>query len=242
MLSKNTIKFIQSLYQKKNREAQNAFVVEGYKMVNELLHSKFVIKSLYALENWKPNYDVDNSLITIISTDELQKISSIQTPQQVIAIAALPDINSINVLDIYNKWTLVLDNIQDPGNLGTIIRLADWYGIENIVCSENTVDCYNSKVLMATMGSFTRVNCYYSNLVTFFKQVKSPIYGALLQGENLYHLKSQSGCIVIGNEGNGISAEVLPYITKPITIPKKGKAESLNAAMAASIIVSQFCK
>jgi RNA methyltransferase, TrmH family len=242
MLSKNTIKYIQSLYQKKNRVQENVFVVEGNKMVAELLVSDFTIKTIYATPQWQTPNNIPTHLLQVITADELKKISSLQTPQQVLAVAALPVEKAIETIQLLNKWTLVLDNIQDPGNLGTIIRLADWYGIENIVCSHNTVDCFNPKTLQATMGSFARVQCHYTDVPTFLQSIQQPIYGALLQGENIYQLQAKPGCIVIGNEGSGISKEVLPFIKQAITIPKKGKAESLNAAMATSIIVAILCK
>jgi TrmH family RNA methyltransferase len=138
--------------------------------------------------------------------------------------------------------SLILDGIQDPGNLGTIIRIADWYGIKNILCTNDTADCYNSKVIQSTMGSFTRVNIWYGNIVEeVLKQSKLPIYGAVLNGENVYSsAKNKTAILVIGNEGNGIRESVMPFITNPVTIPKIGGAESLNAAVATGIILSHI--
>ena len=240
MLSKNELKYIQSLCQKKQRQAEGLFIAEGTKLVDELLHSHYRLQKLYALEEWAQQYK-GHAPLTIISDIELGKISSLQTPNQVLAIveqkppAGEPQLN--------HQLTLVLDGIQDPGNLGTIIRIADWFGIKQVVASGDTVELYNPKVIQSTMGSFIRVNLWYRSLPEFLATASIPVYGALLNGKNMHNEPPVTeGLLVIGNESKGISKELLPYISHPITIPRLGGAESLNAAVAAGIIVSHLTK
>jgi TrmH family RNA methyltransferase len=240
MLSKNELKYIQSLCHKKQRQEEGLFIVEGTKLVNELLLSHYRVRKLYALPEWAENYKGNASLETITDI-ELQKISGLQAPNQVLAIAEqqLP----INEPRIEQQLTLVLDGIQDPGNFGTIIRIADWFGIKQIVASGDTVELYNPKVIQSTMGSFLRVNVWYKTLAKFMPSAKIPVYGALLNGKNMHNEPPVTeGLLVIGNESKGISKELLPFISHPITIPRLGGAESLNAAVAAGIIVSHLTK
>jgi TrmH family RNA methyltransferase len=255
MLSKNQVKFINSLKLKKNREAEGLFVAEGIKIVNELLHSGIIVKQIYSSRNYQLsifNYHID---VVRIKESELKRISSLNSPNEVLAICEIPS-HTLSPAALINKLCLVLDTVQDPGNLGTIIRIADWFGIEHIICSPETVEVYNPKVVQATMGSISRVQVHYTPLAGFLeemsKQGSCRIYGALLDGEELYKTTlSDSGLIVIGNESKGISPELLPYITDKIRIPHftpSGKevlssittAESLNAAIATSVICSEF--
>lgn len=238
MLSRNDVKYIQSLCQKKFRQQEGLFIAEGPKVVDELLQSNYSIKNIYATKEWVENHTTKKAPVTEINDIELSRISALQTPHQVLAVVE----QKASIAFEYNgKWTLVLDAIQDPGNLGTIIRIADWFGIENIVCSEDTAEVYNSKVVQSTMGSFVRVNIVYENLADTVKKATVLVFGALLNGENVYTAtKTKEGMIVIGNEGKGIRKELLPFITHPVTIPKVGGAESLNAAVATGIILSHL--
>lgn len=239
MLSKARIKIIQSLHLKKYRNELKLFVVEGKKQVAELLTSNYQISCLIATHNWAmqhAQYITNNTELITVSDDELKKVSLLQAPQDVLALVQMPDINYLPEL-LINNFTIVLDGIQDPGNLGTIVRIADWYGIKNIVCSLDCVDIYNPKTIQATMGSFARVNVYYTDLIEVLNQIDLPVYGALMQGESLHTVQlHKNALLIIGNEGKGISENLLQYITNPITIPKFGEAESLNAGVAAAII------
>jgi TrmH family RNA methyltransferase len=239
MVSKNEFKYIQSLCHKKQREEEGLFIAETPKLLKEILHSHYTIKNIYATASWINEQTKKYANITEVSELELARMSSLQTPNQVLAIVKQQD-NKLP--EISTHLSLILDGIQDPGNLGTIIRIADWYGIKNILCTNDTADCYNSKVIQSTMGSFTRVNIWYGNIVEeVLKQSKLPIYGAVLNGENVYSsAKNKTAILVIGNEGNGIRENVLPFITHPVTIPKIGGAESLNAAVATGIILSHI--
>ena len=239
MISKNEIKFIQSLSNKKQRAEAKLFVVEGVKLLQELIQSSYQIKKIYATPEWNAQILGNKDLLTVISEQELERISSLQTPNQVLALVHEKEMNE--PINFAKTITLMLDDIQDPGNLGTIIRNADWFGIHQIVCSPNTVSIYNNKVLQSTMGSFTRVNVYYQDLIETVKNAHVPIIGAILAGENIYHFqKPTEGILVIGNEGKGIHEELLTYIKHPVTIPKIGAAESLNAAVATGIILSHI--
>ncbi|MES2372798.1 MAG: RNA methyltransferase [Bacteroidota bacterium] len=240
MLSKNEYKYIQSLCQKKQRQEERLFIAEGPKLVDELLHSHYTIRKLYALSDWViKNKDVAD--VVTVTDIELAKISGLQTPNQVLAIVEQQA--PANKPAIKDQITLVLDGIQDPGNFGTIIRIADWFGIKQIVASEDTVELYNPKVIQSTMGSFMRVNVWYQSLPAFLQSAGIPVYGALLNGKNMHgEPPVTEGLLVIGNESKGISKELLPFISHPITIPRLGGAESLNAAVAAGIIVSHLTK
>ncbi len=252
MISKNQIKFVNSLKQKKYREEQNLFVAEGNKIVKELLVSSIVVKQVYATSDFMRNNKLDHSIERFeVKENELERISSLVTSNEVLAVCEVPSFN-FAIESLQNKLTLVLDEIKDPGNLGTIIRMADWFGIETVVCSLHSADCFNAKVVQATMGSISRIKVVYKELASFFQEFtlmnQDPIYGALLGGENIYSSKlTKSGLIVIGNESRGISETALPFITHQISIPsffyyktEGGEAESLNAAIATSIICSEF--
>ena len=239
MLSRNEVKYIQSLCHKKQRQLEGLFIAEGPKIAEELLNSDFSIKKIYALPEWIEKNAINNVEIETIDEIDLSRITSLQTPNQVLIIAAQK--NDFGKPVLKNKLTIVLDGIQDPGNMGTIIRIADWFGIEQIICSDDTVELYNPKVIQSTMGSFVRTKVYYSNLKDFLETVDVTVFGAMMKGKNIYELqKSKEGLLVIGNEGKGIRNDILECITNPITIPKKGGAESLNAAVAAGIILSHL--
>jgi len=237
MLSINEKKFVNSLKQKKNRTVNNSFVVEGVKMLEELLNSNYEIQQLFALDSWVENNSTINC--TRVTEKELKSISSLVTPNEVLAIVKQKENQHT---DFSLKLTIALDSIQDPGNLGSIIRTADWFGVKNIVCSMNSVDIYNSKVIQATMGSFFRVNVIFKDLTVFFtKNDHLTVYGALLEGENIYQkeIDTKGLVLLLGNESKGISDELLPFITEKISIPKFGKAESLNVATATAILCSE---
>ena len=248
MLSKALIKRISSYKESKYRNQDKVFVVEGVKVVNELLNSCFEIETICALRQWlddnsKSIINKTNNIIEV-SGDELKKISSFSTPNQVLAVVKTPSPKEVVFKD---KLVIALDQINDPGNLGTIIRIAHWFGIEDVICSENTVDQYNPKTIQSTMGSLFRVNVSYHNLKSYLQNLPEdyPIYGTIVEnGENIYEKQVQKqGIIIIGSESHGISDEILPLINNPITIPNfsiNQRAESLNASIATGIIVSEF--
>jgi TrmH family RNA methyltransferase len=250
-ISKNKIRQIASLKQKKVREGEKLFVAEGEKLTNEILLSKLEIKTLVALKEWiTSNEKLLKNKIELLeaSEEELLRISSLKTPNKVLAVVKIPEIK-FNAETLKNKLTLVLDDIQDPGNFGTIIRLADWFGIENIICSESTVELYNPKTIQASMGAILRVNVFYFNLNNFLSEINQllqlPVYGTFLSGENIFKTSlSPSGLIVMGNESKGISPRVASFINNRITIPSFSqhveKTESLNVSIATAIICSEF--
>jgi RNA methyltransferase, TrmH family len=240
MVSKNQTKLITSLHQKKFRSSHGLFIAEGAKLIQELLEAPFEIQFLYetiSLE-WK-NLKIQP---TLVSEADLKKISALSTPNNCLAVFKIPLQRKINS----NGLLLALDEIKDPGNMGTIIRLCDWFGITDILCTENTVDLYNPKVVQATMGSISRVNVTYLNLGSYLRDTKSPIYGTFMKGENIYKtaVKKQA-ILVMGNEANGISPEIEEIIHTRLTIPRFGNlqvTESLNVATATAIFLSEFSK
>lgn len=239
MLSKNEVKYIQSLYHKKQRQQEGLFIAEGPKLLTELLASDFTIKTIYATKQWAASNTVKHPAIINVTELELERISNLQTPNQIVAIVQqqIPTVAP----DFSKGLTLALDGIQDPGNLGTIIRIADWFGITQIICSLDTVELYNPKVIQSTMGSFLRTKLWYQDIATTLTSANVPLFGAFLEGQSIYQIhKPTAGILVIGSEGNGISNAVLPLITNPVTIPRIGGAESLNAAVATGIIVSHL--
>lgn len=237
MLSKSQIKFINGLRKKKQRTENQLFIVEGIKAVEDMILSKMPLHQLYATSLYNNELNIDQ--ITLISEKELKMISQFSTPNQILAIFKIPQPDSHNHKDL----TLVLDDINDPGNLGTIIRLCDWYDT-NLICSKNTVDCYNPKVVQATMGSIARVNICYQDLSEFLNTSERPIYGAVLNGSVVYQTSlPQKAILIMGNEANGISSAIEKYVQNPITIPQFGKnqnTESLNVATATAILCSEF--
>jgi RNA methyltransferase, TrmH family len=240
VITKNQIKYINSLLQKKFRVEHQSFIIEGAKSVLELLKSDFEIELLFVTDDF---YKENESLLRVLSqkpeivqADDLEKAGSFTSNNAALAIAKTK-INLELLIDEH-EFVLILDDIRDPGNLGTIIRIADWYGITKIICSNSTVDFYNPKVINATMGSFTRINLYFTDLEEFIKNQHVNIYGTLLDGENIHQtIFSQSGFIIIGNEANGISESIEKLITHKITIPRFGGAESLNAGIATAIVL-----
>lgn len=238
MLSKNNIKLIKSLEHKKFRILHQLFVVEGLKSVHEFLKSDFQVEKIYTLRNDFENNFKDK--IDVITEDELKKISFLKSPNQVLAIFKIPSVKQLDS----NHLILALDTINDPGNLGTIIRLCDWFGVEQLICSKDSVDCYNPKVVQSTMGSLTRVQLFYIDLKEFVSTYKGQVYGAFMEGKNIYNSElSKKGLIILGNEANGISPEIERLINEKISIPAFGKeleTESLNVATAAAIILSEF--
>jgi len=237
ILSNNQIKLIKSLAQKKYRQQLGLFVVEGVKGVKEFLDSSFELENLYTT---KSMFNAPENLITQISTAELKKISTLKNPNTVLAIFKIPNQN----LPKNTGLVIALDAVRDPGNLGTIIRLCDWYEVTELVCSTTTVDCYNSKVVQATMGSLTRVNVSYLDLEEYLKSNHLKVFGTFMKGENIYtSALPREGVVVLGNEANGISEAIQLLIEAQITIPQFGKqknAESLNVANAAAIVLSEF--
>lgn len=249
MLPKNEIKFINALKQKKFREEHGLFIAEGAKIVPELLHSRISVKQVYATAAFIDAQRPDNNQTEFIrvTAAELERISGLVAPNEALAVCSIPE----TVPDpeaIAGELVLVLDDIRDPGNLGTIIRIADWFGISTVICSETTVDAYNPKVVQATMGSIARVGIHYTGLTGFLKAHPQPVFGALLDGVNIYSRQlPATGFIVIGNESKGISEAVQELVTDRISIPSfshsrpvGGEAESLNAAIATSVICSEF--
>ena len=240
MVSKNQIKLITSLQQKKYRATHGLFIAEGFKVIQELLHSNFELHHLFQTEAL---FDaVPNELKSLISPIELAKISALATANNCLAIFKIPSVNPI----IEHGLIVVLDDIRDPGNLGTILRMCDWFGVDQLVCSKETVDLYNPKVVQATMGSISRVKVSYVDLAQWLTQAKLPIYGAVMTGKNIYKEKfPKDAIIVLGNEANGISQAIEVVIKNRITIPRFGKlqqTESLNVATAAAIVLSEFCR
>lgn len=239
MLTKNKIKDIQSLYHKNQREEQGLFIAEGPKLAAEIINSDFEIDMIYALAKWRQNHREINHPFTEISDTELERISQLQTPNEVVVVAKQQ--RPIGEPELNDRFTLVLDGIQDPGNMGTIIRTADWFGFSQVVCSPDCADIYNSKVVQSTMGSIVRIRCWYKNFDEWNIPPGLPIYGAMLQGQNVFSIgKISKGLLVIGNESKGIRQPLLGKMTNPLTIPKTGNAESLNAAVAAGIIMGQM--
>lgn len=239
MLTKNGIRYIQSLKDKKTRDGQRVFVVEGSKMIRELLSSGWDIEQIVGVEEslgQLPELE-RHPLFRIVSVNDLARVSQLKTPNMVLAVVK----QKMRSADVGNGLHLVLDGIQNPGNLGTIIRIADWFGIRSIVASSDTSDMYNPKVVQSTMGSIFRVNISYADLDVFFEKNTLPVYGALLSGLDIHAIgKVLNGIIVIGNESRGIRPSIQSRIGFPITIPRIGKAESLNAAVATGIILSHL--
>jgi TrmH family RNA methyltransferase len=247
MISKNQIKHIQSLHSKKNREEDGLFIIEGIKLVTEFInHQRFIIQEVFATTDYigvkKEVLDAKGIKFSEISEDELKKISLQGSPNQVLAIVKESK-QILNAELLLKSTTLFLDDIRDPGNLGTIIRIADWFGINQVICSPNCTELYNPKALQASMGAVLRVNVPYLAFEELLPKMNNlPVYGAILEGQNIYRSALKQGLIVIGNEANGISKEVLTHISNPITIPAAvgNGSESLNAANACAIICSEF--
>ena len=236
MVSKSQIKFVRQLAQKKQRDHHQLFVAEGHKVVQEFINANYHIHQLFAL---------DTSLFSfhqaaLVSQSEMKTMSALKTPSDALAVFAKPNDQTLS----QSKLILALESIQDPGNLGTIIRLCDWFGIQDIVCSSDTVDCYNPKVIRSTMGSLSRVQVFYKDLHTWLVGMENcEIVATSMTGQSLYEYAFDSPTVlVIGNEGRGLSKQMQSIATDTITIPRYGGAESLNAAMATGIIMAEACR
>jgi TrmH family RNA methyltransferase len=237
MVSKRQIKIITSLSQKKCRKSTGLFVAEGKKVIDEFLNSRFELDSLFTTDK---NLFAADEKVMLISEIELKKISFLKTPNKALALFKTSEIVNVDAEGLI----VVLDDVRDPGNLGTIIRLCDWFGVKHLVCSEATVDCYNPKVIQATMGSLTRVNLVYTDLENYLSETQLPVFGAFMDGSNVYKTNLPTdGILVMGNEANGVSESVSKYITQKISIPRFGEiqqTESLNVAMATGILLNEF--
>ena len=244
MITKNTVKLIQSLKQQKYRNEHQLFVVEGRKMVDELLHSQFETCHLFATERFIEEHPIDNPRLELVTEVQMEQMSGQTTPAGVLAAVRIPQ-RDLSVIRNPRK-ILALDGIANPGNMGTIIRTSEWFGVSDIVCSQDCVEFWNPKVIQSTMGSIFRMNLIAIDLKAFLQEEKQKgkaTYGALLEGENLFTMSRwEDGVVVIGSESHGIRSEILPLITHPITIPRAAGSvtESLNASMAAGIILSRW--
>jgi TrmH family RNA methyltransferase len=256
MLTKSRLSLLRALRQKKYRNDHGLFVAEGDKLVPEILRSDFAVETVYATADWlKENSKIASKAreTVTINKDELARISSLVTPQRVLAVVAIPQY-TLEEKELLNHYSLLLDGIRDPGNLGTIIRIADWFGIKDIICSPDSAEAWNPKVVQASMGSLLRVRLHEMEPVKFLENLKAAsggkmpvVYGTFMEGENIYKTAfDAAGVIVIGNEANGISAETEKMIGKKITIPlvplynnEKGRPESLNAAVATAIVCAE---
>ena len=237
-ISKNQSKLITSLSQKKYRQKHNLFIAEGVKVVEELLNSTLIIETLFCVDDYET--DLSEDKIVRINNIELKKISNLKSPNKVLGLFRIPDEKPLN-----NKGLIIaLDAINDPGNLGTIIRLCDWFGIDELICSKDTVDCYNQKVVQASMGSLTRISIHYVDLKTYLTGTILPTFIADMDGENVYKSTlPKEGVLIMGNEANGVSNEVKKLIENKISIPRFGdvqETESLNVATATAILLSEF--
>lgn len=244
MISKSQISLVKSLHQKKYRKEHQLFIVEGFKAISEFLNSDFVINAVYCTPDMSAKMaNLSNKQkVCEVTINELQKISALQTPQGILALIEIPKSSKTSAKDI-EEIALVLDGVQDPGNLGTIIRTADWFGIKHLICSEDCVEVYNPKVVQATMGSLTRVKVTYQSLPELLSQSELPIYGTLLKGDNIFNAAwSTKGFLVLGSEGKGISEEILALITHPLTIPGGKNTESLNVAIAGAICCAEMSR
>ena len=237
MLSKGQIKLINSLSQKKYRQKNALFIAEGIKVIKELLNSNFKLERLFSEADL---FFTDKDKIQLLETNELKKITKLTSSQTALALFEIPQVQP----KITEDFIVALDGVRDPGNLGTIIRLCDWFGVKQLLCSEDTVDCYNPKVIQATMGSIARVEVVYGNLATEISKLNIPVYGTFMNGENIYESEvAEKGVLILGNEANGISEEIERLTTSKISIPQFGdnnKTESLNVATATAILLSEF--
>ena len=239
MINKNELKYIQSFAHKKHWAEESVFIIEGPKMMEELMASNFVIRQAYATKEWIESQPFKPHYVTEVADFELDKLTQLQKANQVLALVEKKQFKA--PLNLKGKFTLFLDGIQDPGNLGTIIRTADWFGLDQIIVSADTASSYNPKVIQSTMGSILRVEVIVADLAELIQSSKMPIYGAVLEGKSIQSIKlAKEGILVIGNESKGIRSPLFELITDPITIPKYGAAESLNAAVATGIILAKW--
>ena len=237
-ISKNQLKLITSLSQKKYRQKHNLFIAEGVKVLNELLNSPFEIETLFCTDDFETT--ISEKKVVRISETELKKVSTLKSPNKALGIFKIPKEKALQ----NSGLTIALDAINDPGNLGTIIRLCDWFGVTQLVCSKDTVDCYNQKVVQASMGSLTRVSIYYTDLENYITKSNLDTFIADMDGENVYKTKfPKEGILIMGNEANGVSEEIKSLLQYKISIPRFGETqetESLNVATATAILLSEF--
>ncbi len=248
MLTNNEIKYLKSLQTKKFRKENGVFVAEGEKLVTDILQSELKVQQVLHTELWR-NPSAGKSILTQqISLKEMERITGLVTPSNAFAVVEYPNY-AVTTNELNNQLVLMLDGVQDPGNMGTIIRLADWFGIDNIICSPDTADAFAPKVIQASMGAIARVRVSYYDLPHFLHNFNgnSPIYGTFMQGDNIYSANLETkGIIVLGSEGSGISRDVERFVTQRIQIPSfavnRSTVESLNVAMTTAIICSEFCR
>ena len=237
-ISKNQLKLITSLSQKKYRQKHNLFIAEGVKVLNELLNSPFEIETLFCTDDFETT--ISEKKVVRISETELKKVSTLKSPNKALGIFKIPKEKAVQ----NSGLTIALDAINDPGNLGTIIRLCDWFGVTQLVCSKDTVDCYNQKVVQASMGSLTRVSIHYTDLENYITKSNLDTFIADMDGENVYKTKlPKEGILIMGNEANGVSEEIKSLLQHKISIPRFGETqetESLNVATATAILLSEF--
>lgn len=242
MLSRNRIKYIQSLARKKDRDLNKSFIAETPKVINEFLNSSYKIKTLFGEMDWiEANGEKlhPETEVIPVTSEELGRISQLKTPHSV--LSEIQFLESKLKPDIPGKISIALDDLQDPGNMGTILRIADWFGIENIICSTDTVDVYNPKVVQASMGSLAHVDIHYVVLEEYLSNTGVPVYATSMRGTSIYEIpKISEGIIVIGNEGRGIREDIIKLSKDRLSIPRVGRAESLNAAVATGIIMSHL--
>lgn len=240
MVSKNQIKLISSLHQKKFRQANQLFIAEGVKVIQELLDAHFDLVHIYATEVLFETIEADQ--FSLISNDDLRKISALAVANNCLAVFKIPVAKNFEEKGL----VVALDSVRDPGNLGTILRICDWFGVQQLLCSPDTVDLYNPKVVQATMGSIARVNCTYADLIPVLQKTNLPVFGTFMDGQNIYKSDlPHEGIIVLGNEANGISEKIEAVIKNKLAIPRFGtlqQTESLNVATATAIILSEFCR
>ena len=237
MVVKSQIKFIKNLQQKKYRTQNKLFVVEGIKTVRELLNSSLKVYKVYVTDSTV--LELEGDFVEVISDGELKKMSGLSTPNKVLGVFHIPVPGPLD----FSDWVIALDDVRDPGNLGTIIRLCDWFGVKTLLCSSNSVDSYNPKVLQATMGSISRVNIVYGDLPRILSNSEVPVYGAFMDGTEVYQEKfPKKGILVMGNEANGVSEAIEALIGKKISIPQFGPktTESLNVATATAILLNEI--
>ncbi|MEG3657271.1 RNA methyltransferase [Arenibacter palladensis] len=237
MVVKSQIKFIKNLQQKKYRTQNNLFVVEGIKTVRELIDSSLKVYKIYVTDSKVLGREAD--FVELISEGELKKMSGLSTPNKVLGVFHIPVPEPLD----FSDWVIALDDVRDPGNMGTIIRLCDWFGVKSLICSSNSVDCYNPKVLQATMGSISRVNIVYGDLQGIISNSGVPVYGAFMDGAVVYKEEfPKRGVLVMGNEANGVSEAIENLVGKKISIPQFGPktAESLNVATATAILLNEI--
>lgn len=241
MITKNYIKWVQSLKYKKYRMKNGLFLAEGPKIIHELIASNYKIYSILATHEGRRHLgEVPSEKTYLVNPQQLKQMSQMDTPQAVLAIVEIPDHQAINLQQM-EDWILAIDGLQNPGNLGTIIRTADWFGITQIVCSSDTVEAYNPKVVQGSMGSLFHLSIHYRDLITFLPELDMPVFTLEMEGQNLleFHFPKK-GVLITGNEAKGPRNDLKPYVTDSLTIPRFGKAESLNAGMATAIGLSQI--